>query len=183
MDELVIKNARLSFPSLWTPTAFDSNAQKKYSATLILDKKDDAAVIATLKQLVNALAKEKFSKLPKKFFWALQDGDEKDRAEYEGKIIVKATNKKRFPIIDKDLTALVEEDGRPYGGCYVNAKVRFYAWSNGTSFSGVLCSLEAVQFAKDGESFGGGGDALDGFHAIESESAEDVAQEAEEFLA
>jgi hypothetical protein len=87
------------------------------------------------------------------------------------------------PIIDKDLTALVEEDERPYAGCYVNAKIRFYAWSNGASFSGVLCSLEAVQFAKDGDSFGSGGNALDGFDAIQSETAEDVAEEAEEFLA
>lgn len=183
MDELVIKNARLSFPSLWTPSAYDSNAVQKYSATLILDKEDDKQSIATLKQLINALAKEKWPKLPKNFFWSLQDGDEKDRAEYEGKYIVKATNKKRVPVIDKDLTALVEEDGRPYGGCYVNAKVRFYAWSKGSSFNGVLCSLEAVQFAEHGEPFSGGGNALDGFSAIESETVEDVAEEAEEFLA
>ena len=183
MNELVIKNARLSFPSLFKPSAFDAGAQPKYSATLILDKKEDAAAIATLRQLVSALANEQWSKLPKKVFYSLQDGDTLDRAEYEGKYIVKANNKKRVPIIDKDLTALVEEDERPYAGCYVNAKVRFYAWSNGTSFNGVLCSLEAVQFAKDGETFGGGGNALDGFDAIDSESAADVEEEAEEFLA
>ena len=183
MNELVIKNARLSFPSLFKPSAFDAGAQPKYSATLILDKEDDAAAIATLRQLVSALANEQWSKLPKKVFYSLQDGDTLDRAEYEGKYIVKANNKKRVPIIDKDLTALVEEDERPYAGCYVNAKVRFYAWSNGTSFHGVLCSLEAVQFAKDGDSFGGGGNALDGFDAIQSVTAEDVAEEAEEFLA
>jgi hypothetical protein len=183
MNELVIKNARLSFPSLFKPSAFDAGAQPKYSATLILDKKEDAAAIATLRQLVSALATEQWSKLPKKVFYSLQDGDTLDRAEYEGKYIVKANNKKRVPIIDKDLTALVEEDERPYAGCYVNCKVRFYAWSNGTSFNGVLCSLEAVQFAKDGDSFGGGGNALDGFDAIHSETAEDVAEEAEEFLA
>jgi len=182
MDELVLKNARLSFPSLWRPSSYDSNAQQKYSATLILDKKEDADVIASLRQLVSALAKEKWPQLPKKMYWSLQDGDTTDRAEYEGKYIVKANNRKRVPVIDKDLTALVEEDERPYAGCYVNAKVRFYAWSN-SSFSGVLCSLEAVQFAKPGESFGAGGNALDGFSAIDSETAEDVAEEAEEFLA
>ena len=68
-----------------------------------------------------------------------------------------------MPIIDKDLSALVEEDGRPQGGDYVNAKVRFYAWSSGAAFSGVLCSLEAVQFAREGERFGGGGTALGRF--------------------
>jgi hypothetical protein len=183
MNELVIKNARLSFPSLFKPSAFDAGAQPKYSATLILDKKEDAAAIATLRQLVSALATEQWNKLPKKVFYSLQDGDTLDRAEYEGKYIIKATNRKRVPIIDKDLTALVEEDERPYAGCYVNAKIRFYAWSNGASFSGVLCSLEAVQFAKDGDSFGSGGNALDGFDAIQSETAEDVAEEAEEFLA
>lgn len=185
MNDLVIKNARLSFPSLWAPSAFDANAAKKYSAILLLDKKDDAAAIATLTQLTEALAQEKWgqAKLPKNFYWSLQDGDESDRAEYEGKYLVKANNKKRPPIIDKDLSLLVEEDGRPYAGCYVNAKVRFYAWANGNSFNGVLCSLEAVQFAKDGDSFSGGGNALDGFSAIENEIAADVAEEAEEFLA
>lgn len=185
MNDLVIKNARLSFPSLWAPSAYDSNAVKKYSAILLLDKKDDAAAIATLQQLTKALAKEKWpqAQLPKKFHWCLQDGDEADRAEYEGKILVKANNKKRVPIIDKDLSLLVEEDGRPYAGCYVNAKVRFYAWANGTSFNGVLCSLEAIQFAKDGDSFSGGGNALDGFSAIDGETAADVEAEAEEFLA
>jgi hypothetical protein len=125
MNELVIKNARLSFPSLFKPSAFDAGAQPKYSATLILDKQEDAAAIATLRQLVSALANEQWSKLPKKVFYSLQDGDTLDRAEYEGKYIVKANNKKRVPIIDKDLTALVEEDERPYAGCYVNAKFDF----------------------------------------------------------
>jgi hypothetical protein len=43
--------------------------------------------------------------------------------------------------------------------------------------------LEAVQFAREGERFGGGGNALEGFDDISSETAADVVEEAEEFLA
>ena len=184
--DFVTKNARLSFPNLFTPSAYEGSDNLKYSATLILDKTQDADQIAQLRKIVSSLAKEKWSdKLPKKMFYSLQDGDDLERAEYEGKYILKANNKKRVPIIDKDMSALVAEDERPYAGCFVNAKVRFYAWSNGGSFSGVLCSLEAVQFAADGESFGGGaGNALDGFEDLNGATADDVASEQEEeFLA
>ena len=184
MSTVKIENARLSFPSLFTPSAFEGSDNLKYSGTFILDKDTDADQIKNLRKIVSELAKEKWGeKQPKKLFLSLQDGDETDRAEYENKYIVKANNRKRVPIIDKDLSALVEEDGRPQGGDYVNAKVRFYAWSSGAAFSGVLCSLEAVQFVREGERFGGGGNALEGFDDISSETAADVEEEAEEFLA
>ncbi len=184
MSTVKIENARLSFPSLFTPSAFEGSDNLKYSGTFSLDKYADADQIKNRRKIVSDWAKEKWGeKQPKKLFLSLQDGDETDRAEYETKYIVKANNRKRVPIIDKDLSALVEEDGRPQGGDYVNAKVRFYAWSSGAAFSGVLCSLEAVQFAREGERFGGGGNALEGFNDISNETAADVEEEAEEFLA
>ncbi len=184
MTTVKIENARLSFPALFTPSAFEGSDNLKYSAVFILDKESDGEEIKNLRTIVSDLAKEKWGqKQPKKLFVSLQDGDTLDRAEYQGKYIVKANNRKRVPVIDKDLSALVEEDGRPMAGDFVHAKVRFYAWSSGSAFSGVLCSLEAVQFAREGERFGGGGSALEGFDDISSETAEDVAEEAEEFLA
>ena len=86
--DFVTKNARLSFPNLFTPSAYEGSDNLKYSATLILDKTQDAEQIAQLRKMVSTLAKEKWSdKLPKKMFYSLQDGDDLERAEYEGKYI------------------------------------------------------------------------------------------------
>ncbi len=86
-------------------------------------------------------------------------------------------------VMDNDCVGLVGEVGGPEGGDYGNAKVRFYAGSGGAGVAGVLCSLEAGQLAREGERFGGGGNALEGFDDISSETAADVEEEAEEFLA
>lgn len=57
-------------------------------------------------------------------------------------------------------------DGRPYSGCYVNAKVQI--WAQKDKYVGVRCTLVSVQFVKDGDAFGGGGPATaDGFEAVE----------------
>jgi len=184
MTTFKIEKARLSFPSLWVPTAFAGGENKKYSATLILPKDKNKALIKQMLQATDALYKQKWGDKKQKHYSALQNGDdlETPREEYEASFILKANNRKRVPIVDKDLSLLVEEDERPLAGDYVNAKVRFYAHErDGRKM--ILCSLEAVQFAAEGERFGGGGNALEGFDDISGETAEDVFEEAEEFLA
>ena len=54
----------------------------------------------------------------------------------------------------KKVRVLTENEGRPYDGCYVNATVDIYIQSKGEN-QGVRCSLEAVQFWKDGDAFSG----------------------------
>jgi hypothetical protein len=54
----------------------------------------------------------------------LHDGDEK--AEYEGfpgNFFLNAANKARPAVIDRDRSPLIQADGRPYAGCYVNAVI------------------------------------------------------------
>ena len=185
MSQMMIEGARLSFPALWTPSAFPGN-EAKYSAVFMLDKKQHASVIEQLLKLDDELATAKWAdKLPKKLFHALQDGDELDRPEYEGHYILKANNRKRPLVVDRDMSQLVEEDGRPMGGDYVNGRVRLYAWSKERQFDGILCELQVVQFAKEGERFGdsAGSNNLDGFKDLSKETAEDLEEEAEEFLA
>jgi len=66
------------------------------------------------------------------------------------------------------MTPLVKEDGKPYAGCYVNANIELYAYSHPKGGKGVSASLRAVQFLKDGESFGAGPvNAEDEFEAVE----------------
>ena len=46
---------------------------------------------------------------------------------YAGNLYISSNGKKRPTIIDGDRTPLVEADGRPYSGCYVNAIVDIWA--------------------------------------------------------
>ncbi|CAN0502063.1 unnamed protein product, partial [Phaeothamnion confervicola] len=57
-------------------------------------------------------------------------------------------------VIDGQKNPLVEEDGKPYGGCYVNATVEIYAQKGENA--GIRCGLLAVQFARDGDAFTAG---------------------------
>lgn len=53
---------------------------------------------------------------------------------------------------------LTEQDGRPYGGCYVNLSID--VWAQDNSFGRrVNASLKGVQFHDDGDAFGGGSPA------------------------
>ncbi len=81
---------------------------------------------------------------------------------------VVAKNDRTFPVVDRDPSIpLTASDPKPYGGCYVNAVVRFYAYDHETGGKGVSASLEAVQFFKDGIAFGAGPvKAEDEFEAV-----------------
>jgi hypothetical protein len=68
----------------------------------------------------------------------------------------KAGTTRRPTIIDRDKTPLVEEDGKPYAGCYVNAVVDLWYSDHPKGGKQVLGNLLGVQFAKDGEPFGSG---------------------------
>lgn len=150
-----IKNARLSFPALFQPEVYGGESTGKYAATLILDKEVHAKEITAIKRATNDLMMETFKgKIPSDKL-ALKDGDESGRPEYAGAYTIKVTTKKRPTIVDRDKTPLVEEDGKPYSGCYVNAIISLWAQNNayGKRING---NLLGIQFYKDGESFGSG---------------------------
>lgn len=74
------------------------------------------------------------------------------------------------PVIGKKRQPVREgQPEAPYGGCYVNAIVSFWAQQLSAGFGPrINCNLLAVQFAADGESFGRGGIDVDSnFEAIE----------------
>jgi hypothetical protein len=57
-----------------------------------------------------------------------------------------------------------------YAGCYVNAKVNLAAdetKEDNVTKRGVTTFLEALQFVRDGDKFGGGSANADGFDAVE----------------
>lgn len=153
--KVMLRNARLSFPSLWKTEEYNGTDTEKYAATFLIAK-DDPQVKA-IKAAMKEVAEEKFgTPLPKKLPLCLKDGDDSDYDGYEGHFSIKATTKRRPVVIDRQKTPVTEDDGVVYAGCYVNASVEIWAMDNSYGKK-ILCSLNGLQFVKDGEAFGAGG--------------------------
>lgn len=178
MSVITVKNVRLSFPQIWTAKAFNEGQTAKFSANFLLDKDRDKDQIADLKKAIKQAVTVHFNgQTPKGLDVFLKDGEDKAYDGYENAMYVSASGKNRPTIIDRDRTPLVEEDGKPYAGAYVNAAISIWIMDNKWG-KRVNCNLVAIQFVKDGETFGSGAVKADElFDDISSESAEDAADD------
>jgi len=171
MAKFTIKNARLSFPSLFHKAEFDG-VETKFEGTLLLDKDTQADQIAELEKHIDAFIKEKFPKGAPKALktTCLVDGDTKDYDGYENQMAFKGTNKKRPTLVNRDRTQIVEEDDILYAGCYVNAIVDLWYSDHPKGGKQILGNLHGVQFVKDGDAFGAESTAAaDEFEALEDD--------------
>jgi co-chaperonin GroES (HSP10) len=168
MAKIKLQNVRLSFASLFKKATFGGE-ETKFEGTFLIDKDEQADTIAEINTAIAAMLKEKKAKLsPDRI--CLKDGDEIDYDGYAGHMSIKASNAKRPIVIDRDKSPLVEDDGKPYSGCYVNAVLELWFQDN-TWGKRVNANLLAVQFAKDGEPFGEGGASvsIDDFDVIDED--------------
>ena len=166
--KIKLKNVRLSFPSFFQTEKFGEEDTGKYAATFILDKDDNAAEIKQIQDEINRLMKEELKgKLPADKV-ALKDGDDMARPEYEGKMTIKASTKKRPVVVDRDKSQLADGDDKPYAGCYVNGIISLWAQNNKYG-KRVNASLEGVQFSEHGEPFTTGGVSVDEFDDFDDE--------------
>ena len=153
--QIKLSNVRLSFPALFTAKKGPEETSKAaFAATFILDKKVNAKEIAAIKAGIATLVKDTFKgKMPPKV--SLRDGAEKPDLDGYGETVmfVSARNEKRQQVVDRDLSPLTEEDGKPFAGCYVNATIRLWAQDNKYG-KRINASLGAVQFYKTGDPFG-----------------------------
>jgi hypothetical protein len=83
------------------------------------------------------------------------------------------------PVVDRNKRAVREGQREyPYGGCYVNALVSFWAQRLSAGYGPrINCNLLAVQFSRDGETFSGRAeiDTDDAFEAIGDVAGADAA--------
>jgi hypothetical protein len=156
-NKIILKNVRLSFPSLFKKAVFDGK-EGKYEATALLSKEEHKAVIAKIESIIDAECKEAKIKRPTPDKLCLKDGDTIDYAGYENCFSLKASNNKRPTVINRDKSPIVEEDDVLYAGCYVNMVVDFWVQNNGFG-KRVNANLLGIQFVKDGEAFGAGSDS------------------------
>jgi len=164
MTKIVIKNARLSFPSLFQKSVFEGK-EGKYEATLLIDKKDEALKKQIDEQIAKLIAESKI-KVPSEKY-CIKDGDESELDGFEGNWSLKASNSKRPTVIDRDKTPLTADDEKLYAGCYVNAVIDFWVQNNAYG-KRINANLYGVQFVKDGEPFGMGPvDVTDDFEDLD----------------
>lgn len=173
-----LNNVRLAFPDLFKPRAFNGEGDAKYGATFLFPPDHPAAEL--INEAIDAVAKEKWGPKAPAVLMSLRangkvclhDGDAKEELDgFAGHLYVSARSTVRPGVYDRDRSPLAEDDGRPYGGCYVNAIIEIWAQDNGFG-KRVNATLKGVQFVRDGESFAGGAPASpDDFDVVEDEEA------------
>lgn len=179
---VIITNARLSYPNLFTPQRATEEAEPKYNCSILISK-DDEESVKIIKDEINKAIKEGAEKLgkniPKTLKVPLRDGDE-DRPDdevYANHYFINANSKRKPQVVGKYKDP---ETGKPieldeddvYAGCYCNFSVNFYAF-NVSGNKGIAAGLNNVQKVKDGERLAGGSNADDDFEFEEYEEVTD----------
>lgn len=184
--KLVIRNVRLSYEHIFTPTKFDDNAPAKYSATFILPK--DHQDLKAIKTALFGAGQESFpsdfisgASWPKGYTCGLKDADKDTDANgeilaeknpaYKGCYIIEANSTNRPLTVNRNKAAVTEQDGIIYSGCYVNASLGISGYTYGKVKKGVKAYLNGVQFVADGERFGS--DAMSDFDELDGAGADD----------
>lgn len=115
-DYVVTPPFRVSFPAVFEPRGFEDQ-EPKYSVTMMFPKETN---LKELEDLVSAVAEEKWGKKVKKFRTPFRDGDEKEREEYTGQILVNAKSKTKPTIVDQRKRPITSEEDF-YPGCWARA--------------------------------------------------------------
>lgn len=158
-----LANVRLAFPALFEAKTVNGEGAPAYGASFLIELTDKPN-LAAINKAIDAVALEKWGPkatahlalMRKTDKVALHDGDLKAQyAGFAGMMFVSSRSAARQLVLDKDKTPLTAQDGKPYGGCYVNATVELWAQDNKYG-KRVNAQLLGVQFFADGDSFGGG---------------------------
>jgi hypothetical protein len=179
--KIMLRNVRLSYEHIFTPSKFDDTQEAKYSATFIIPK--DHADLPAVKRAFYEAGQEQFAAdfngkgWPKGYTCSLKDADvdtdgngellADKNAAYKGCYILEANSTRRPVAVNRNKAAVTEEDGIIYSGCYVNASLAAAGYTFGKVKKGVKAYLNGVQFVKDGDRFGS--DALSDFDALDGE--------------
>lgn len=160
-----LKNVRVSYPEFWEPKSVNGG-KPRYGATYIIPQ--DHPQVAELRKAVKDVAIEKWNNKAAAIVAGLKEKDaiafhERERKNAEGDVVegfagcfyLSAYSKNKQEIIDRNKAQLGPADGKPYGGCYVNAVVELWCQDDENG-KRINAALGPVQFVKDGPAFAGG---------------------------
>lgn len=184
MADIMLRNVRLSFPDLFHAKEFKpGDGKPRWSATFLIEPGSDNDKL--VRKAIAEAATEAWGAQATKVLKSIEnqgnkycylDGDTKEYDGYAGMMFLathrSATKMARPAIIDADKSPLTAEDGRPYAGCYVNAKVSIYGQKGENQ--GMRASFSAVQFYRDGDAFSAGAPTTDDFDDVTSGSDADA---------
>lgn len=162
--KLNLNNVRLAFPAIFEAKSVQGE-EPAFSASLIIPP--DHNQMQDINDAIEAVAREKWGAKAAEMLKAmrakdnvcLHDGDGKSTYEgFEGNFYISARSKTRPLVLDRDKSPLTQSDGRPYGGCFVNAVLELWAQDNQFG-KRVNAQLKGVQFVRDGDAFSGGAPA------------------------
>ena len=180
---ILLKNVRLSFPSLFKATSFNGEGEAKFSATFLIPKGSDQE--KQVNDEIKRVAVEAFGDQAKVIVERqnaglrklLRDGDGTEgftadgeqKNGYSGHLFIKGSSKTAPKVVGRSRQPLTEADGIPYAGCMVNVQLDIWAQKN--QFGKFInCKLLAVQFWEDGERLGGSSAAdVDAFDKADDE--------------
>lgn len=160
--KLKLTSVRLSFPKLFEAEQYEGKGAFRYGAAFWVPK-TDTAQIARINDAIQTEARAAWGAkasvmlaeiLPDKKACCWIDGSRKEAEDSWVLGSYRPQDKGRPLVIDQAKNPLVAADGRPYGGCYVNATVEIYTTNKPNT--GIRCGLLGVQFLRDGDAFGGG---------------------------
>ena len=180
---LLLKNVRLSFPSLFKATSYQNEGEPKYSAVFLVEKGSEQE--KQIKAEIQRVATDAFGDQAKMIIERqnqtnrklLRDGDGPEgftsageqKNGYAGHSFIKGQSKTAPKIVGRSRQPLTEDDGLPYAGCMVNVQLDIWAQKNQYG-KAVNCKLLAVQFWEDGERLGGSSGAdIDAFETAEED--------------
>lgn len=160
-----VTDVRISFPALFEAKAVNGEGEPRFSAAFVIVP--GSANAKLLAQTMEQVAKEKWgakaagilTELKSKGRVAYKESPlSKDGEVYdgfEGMYSLNASNPARVRVIDKDTSPLTPADGKPYGGCYVDASIEMWPQDNSWG-KRINAKLRWVQFRRDGDAFSGG---------------------------
>jgi hypothetical protein len=178
--KIICKNVRISYAHLFEPKKAKGSDTAKYSASLIIPKKN-TKLINAIEEAIEAEAIEKFgSKAPALLRKAkgglnnpLRDGDDEreDDPAYKNAMFVNASSKRQPQCVARDLSPIMDE-AELYSGCYANVSVAFFPFEVDGN-RGIGAGLNNVQKVKDGERLGGAANADEDFEALDDEDEDE----------
>lgn len=179
-EAIVLKNVRLSFPSLFRKTKMNYDHSRDhlltkeelekiakeqklaYEASFLLDKKEHKETIAQIRKVMENVLKENNitdnAQKEKLINIKLKDGDEMTTSDglayqgHQGKVSIQAKSSFEFSRLNQMKKPTTEEDSLFYAGCYVNAVITIGFIKN-TYGKFLAVNLGAIQFNDDGEKF------------------------------
>lgn len=179
--ELRIELCRISFANgLWNKSTAVEGGKLKYNAEFIFDERTKVLAQGegntwrpiTMDQVLLKVATDvKGGDAKKGKIWldsldarqkSYRDGNKRVKGDdvrdgYADRMYVSAKNEKRPTVLTLAREEVEDEEHSPiYSGCYVDARVRFYA-NTKAGQQGIFAELKGVRFREDADSFGGGG--------------------------